>query len=116
MGNNVEIRRYFHKFKAKPVKSDGHHFGSTAEYNFGLHLELEKKNGNVVFYLRQVPFHLPGGVKYVVDYMVFNHDGTINFIDVKGVETKEFITKKKIVEALYPIEIKVVKKTKRGFE
>ena len=53
----------------------------------------------------QVPFHLPGNVKYVVDFQVFMTDGTVKFIDVKGHRTPQYIAKKKMVEALYPVEI-----------
>jgi hypothetical protein len=99
-----------HKFKAKPVKDDSHHFPSQLEWKFYQHLLLLQKSNLVLFFLRQVPFHLPGGVKYIVDYQVFNTDGTVQFIDVKGVETSEFILKKKLVEETYPIEIKVIKR------
>lgn len=99
-----------HKFKAKPVKNDGHHFASTLEWNYFNHLELLKKAGDVVFFLCQVPLRLPGGVKYVVDYQVFYKDGTCEFVDVKGVETDTFKLKRKMVEDLYPITIKIVKK------
>jgi Protein of unknown function (DUF1064) len=51
---------------------------------------------------------LPGGVTYRVDFQEFHSDGSVHFIDVKGVRTKSFISKKKIVEALYPVEIEEV--------
>jgi len=62
----------------------------------------------VLFFLRQTPFHLPGGVTYRVDFQEFHSDGSVHFIDVKGVRTKSFIAKKKMVEALYPVEIEEV--------
>lgn len=104
------MRRFAHKFKAKAVEDAGHRFPSTLEWKYFKHLELLKKAGEVIFFLRQVPFHLPGGVKYVVDYQIFNRDGSIQFVDVKGVETSEFILKKKMVEDLYPVTIDIVKK------
>ncbi len=102
--------RHGHKFRAKPVNDGGHYFASKLEHNFYLSLELKKKIGLVLFFLRQVPFHLPGGVKYICDYQIFYSDGQISFVDVKGVETSEFIAKKKIVEAMYPVTIDVIKK------
>jgi hypothetical protein len=102
--------RFRHKFKAKPVTDDGHHFPSKLEWEYYKQLELQQRNGEVVFFLRQVPFHLPGGVKYVVDYVVFYSDGSVRFVDVKGMETSEFKMKKKLVEAIYPVEIEVVKR------
>lgn len=59
-------------------------------------------------FLRQVPFHLPGGVKYVVVFQEFHADGTVHFVDVKGMETAQFKTKKRMVEATYPVDIEVV--------
>lgn len=57
----------------------------------------------------QVPFHLPGNVIYRVDFMEFHNDGTVHFVDVKGMETNTFILKKKQVEELYaPIKIETV--------
>jgi hypothetical protein len=99
----------FHKFKARPVKENGKHFASKLEWQYNNQLELEKSAGLVLFFLRQVPFHLPGGVKYLVDFVVFYVDGTVKFIDVKGMMTKDFIAKKKMVEDLYPITIEIIK-------
>jgi len=66
---------------------------------------LRQKAGNVLFFLTQVPFRLPGGVRYVCDFEVFFADGTVTFIDVKGFKTPEYIAKKKMVEAMFPVEI-----------
>ena len=69
---------------------------------------LEKGNGIVTF-LMQVPFRLPGGVRYTVDFVVFREDGTVEFIDVKGMRTESYKAKKRMVEDLYaPITIKEV--------
>lgn len=99
-----------HKFKAKPTQEDGFHFASQLECAYYNNLKLLMRTGEVLFFLRQVPFHLPGGVKYVVDFQVFYADGFVDFIDVKGMETAEFIMKKKIVESIYPIKINVIKR------
>lgn len=98
-----------HKFNAKASVKDGIRFASLAEGRFYDNLKLLQQAGEVLFFLRQVPFHLPGNVRYVVDFVVFGADGSIKFIDVKGMITKEFAMKKKMVEALYPIEIELVK-------
>ena len=99
-----------HKFNAKPTKSDGIRFDSKLEARYYDQLKLRQRAGEVVFFMRQVPFHLPGGVRYVCDFQEFWSDGTVHFVDVKGMETSDFKMKKKQVEALYPIEIEVVKK------
>ena len=102
------MRIHRHKFNAKAVEYDGIRFDSKKEGNYYLQLQLRVKAGEVVFFLRQVPFHLPGGVKYIVDFMEFHADGTVHMVDVKGMTTDKFIMKKKMVEDLYPVIIEVV--------
>jgi len=97
--------RHFHKFGAKRTELDGIKFASKKEATFYGGLVLRKKAGDVIFFLRQVPFHLPGGIRYVVDFVTFDKDGSVHFIDAKGFRTREYITKKKLVEAEYPVEI-----------
>lgn len=75
------------------------------------YLKAKVASGEVVTFLMQTPFHLPGGVRYVCDFQVFWADGRTEFIDVKGMETASFKAKKKMVESSYsPITITVVKK------
>ena len=82
-------------------------FQSQKEAKYYDQLCLLQKMGEIIFFLRQVPFHLPGNVVYRVDFVEFHKDGTVRFIDVKGYETPEFIRNKKIDESLYPITIEV---------
>lgn len=107
----VKATKYIrHKFGAVRTVRDGISFSSKLEAEYYDKLKLFQKAGSVLFFLRQVPFHLPSGVKYVVDFQVFYADGTVEFIDVKGYETKDFILKRKMVESLYPVQILVQKK------
>lgn len=94
-----------HKFGAIATVRDGMKFPSLKEARYYDDLCIRQKMGDVLFFLRQVPFHLPGNVKYVCDFQEFRSDGTVHFIDVKGRRTKEFIRNKKMVEALYPVTI-----------
>ena len=97
-----------HKFKAQPRWEDRIRFASKKECGYYSDLKLRKYAGEIVFFLMQVPFVLPGGVKYVVDFVEFHKDGTVHFVDVKGYATPEFKAKKKMVESIYPVEIEVV--------
>jgi hypothetical protein len=103
-------RKNFHKFLNKPTVRDDIRFASKKESEYYERLKLEQEDGRVLFFLRQVPFHLPGGTKYIVDFVEFHADGTVHFIDVKGMSTPAFLLKKKWVESIYPIEIEVVTK------
>lgn len=96
------------KYHNKPCVRDGMKFDSQAEAKYYDTLKHLKTSGTVSFFLRQCPMHLTAGIKYVVDFIVFYSDGTVEFVDVKGVKTDMYLLKKKQVEHLYPIEIKEV--------
>ena len=102
------VRLNTHKFHAKPTTLDGIRFDSKKEANYYQELKFRILAKEIVFFLRQIPFHLSGGVVYRVDFQEFHSDGTVHFIDVKGYKTKDFIMKKKMVESEYPVEIEIV--------
>ena len=95
----------YHKFNAKPTEFDNIKFSSKKESIRYSQLKLLQQNGDIVFFLRQVPFHLPANIKYLCDFLVFWQDGSVTIEDVKGFKTAMYTLKKKQVEALYPIEI-----------
>ena len=97
-----------HKYNAKKTEVDGIRFDSKKEARYYQDLLLRQRAGEIVFVLRQVPFHLPGGVTYRVDFQEFHSDGTVHFVDVKGMKTQMYIAKKKMVEAVYPVTIEEV--------
>lgn len=97
------------KYGAKPTEVDGIRFDSKAEAAYYKRLKLRVESGEVLFFLRQAPFHLPGKTKYVVDFLEFLTDGSVRVVDVKGVETEVFKIKKRQVEALYPVTVEVEK-------
>ncbi len=99
-----------HKYNAKQVEHDGYRFDSKIEGRYYEKLKLRQKAGDVIFFLRQVPFHLPGNIKYVVDFVVFSSDGTVSFVDIKGFDTPMSKMKRKQVENLYPVSIDIVSK------
>ena len=105
----MQRKRVFHKFKAISVNDDGNHFSSKLEHRYFKQLQLRQKAGEVLFFLRQVPFHL-SSCKYVVDFVVFNSNGEVEFVDVKGMDTPISSLKQKQVEATYPVNIKIIRK------
>lgn len=102
------------KYRNQPTEVDGLRFDSKAEAAYYGHLKLLKAAGDVIYFLRQVPFDLPGNVKYRCDFMVVRETG-IEYIDVKGAITATFRLKKKQVEALYPVKIRCVKHQRGQF-
>jgi hypothetical protein len=96
------------KYRNEPCYRDGWYFPSRKEADYYEQLKLWKKAGIVKYFLRQVPFHLPGHIIYRVDFMVVWKTGVIDYVDVKGYETHEFKLKKALVEDTYPIRIVTV--------
>ncbi len=104
------MRKSTHKFKAVRCERDGKKFPSMLERKYYDLLKLRQKDGDVLFFLRQIPFELPGNVKYLCDYQVFLSDGSVEFVEIKGRDTPMGVLKIKQVEEIYPISIKVIRK------
>jgi len=99
-----------HKFGAIRCEREGIKFPSKLERNYYDRLVLEKMSGNVVLFIRQPRFDLPGGLTYLADFLVFYADGNAEFIDTKGKDTVVSLMKRKQVEELYQVKIKIVTK------
>ena len=97
-----------HKYKAVQTICDGIKFPSKKQARYYQDLKLRQEAGEIIFFLREVPFDLPGNVKHRVDFQEFHADGTVRFIDTKGFDTPMGKLKRKQVEALYPIKIELV--------
>jgi Protein of unknown function (DUF1064). len=98
--------RLHHKYNAKQTECDGITFSSKKEAGYYCKLKALKTSGTVLFFLRQVPFHLPGGVRFVIDFVEFWENGDVRFVDTKGFKTESYKAKKRMVESLYsPVEI-----------
>jgi hypothetical protein len=102
------------KYKNRATQCDGFTFDSIVERDYYVHLKANQNAGSVKMFLRQVPLHIvcndESVCKYVCDFQVFYSDGLVEFVDVKGIQTDIFKIKKKLVEAQYPIEIKLVRR------
>ena len=98
-----------HKFKAKPTEYNGKRYDSKLEARYAAKLDMAKQAGDLLMVLRQVPFELPGGVKYRCDFMEFWADGEVKIVDVKGYMTPQSASKIKMVEDLYPVTVNIVK-------
>ena len=96
------------KYGAVKCERDGINFPSLLERSYYDQLKLRQISGELKYFLRQIPFQLPGGVKYFCDFQLFFADGTVEYVDTKGRDTPVSKIKRKMVEDLYPIEIKIV--------
>lgn len=75
---------------------------SQREANRAAELQLLQRagEGGIATVLEQVSFALPGGVKYRADFLILRRDGTFIIEDAKGVRTKEYVIKKKLMAEL----------------
>lgn len=104
-----KTRAFKHKYGAKKTLYNERHFDSKLEARYAQKLDILKKSGELLFYLEQVPFRLPGNVKYRVDFAEFWKDHVI-FTDCKGFDAQLSSMKIKQVEEIYGIEINIVRK------
>ena len=101
--------RMQHKYNAVITEVDGIKFRSKKEAKYYDLLKIAKRSGDLLFFLRQVPFHLPGGLRYIVDFVEFWKNGDVIFRDVKGMKTPAYVRNKKMVEDLYkPVKIEEI--------
>lgn len=106
----VESKRRASKYNNHPKTVDGIRFDSKKEARYYEQLKIRIATGEVRYFLMQVPLRLPGGTKYVVDFLVFftDPDRAPEYVDVKGVQTKLFRVKKREIEHQFPIQILVM--------
>lgn len=90
----------------------GIRFDSKHEANVYTELDMRVKAGELKCVLRQVPFDLPGGIRYFADFVTITPDMRIEGVyDAKSAITRKnrvYINKKKQIKALYGIDIKEV--------
>ena len=98
-----------HKYGAQRTARHGMKFRSKLEANACSVLEAMKERGEILFYLRETRFDLPGNIKHNVDFTVFTKDH-VYFIEAKGMEHASGLMKRKQCENLNNIDIHVVKK------
>ena len=96
------LKKKKHKYNAKAAVVDGIRFDSGKEARYYSDLKIRQMAGEVLGWLRQVPIHLPGGTVLRVDFLEFHTDGTVHFVDVKGMVTDAFKIKKREAEHTYP--------------
>jgi len=95
------------KFHNILTECDGIRFQSKKEAKYYRELCCRVHAGEVLYFLRQVPFHLKGG-KHLVDFMEVWTDGSVHFVEVKGKDLPMGKLKRKMVEAEFPVKITVV--------
>lgn len=96
------------KYGAEPTFVDGIRFPSKAEAARYEVLKRAKELGEIRWFCRQAVFDLPGGIKYLADFVIVHNDDTVTVEDVKGFKTPEYLMKRKQVQAIHGITISEV--------
>lgn len=94
------------KYGNRAVVIDGKRFDSKLEGRCYQELNLLWKSGQILWFVRQVKFELPGGVVYRADFLVVSKDG-VEVIDATGFMTSVKANKLKQVKAAYGIEVAI---------
>lgn len=106
---DMDTPRKRSKYGNQRVEIDGKKFDSKHEAGVWIMLNQRVRAGELKWVLRQVPFELPGGIKYIADFVTVRPDGTIEaVIDAKSEATRKnrvYINKKKQMLACWGINI-----------
>ena len=103
------------KYRNEPIVVDGIRFDSRREAAYYAELKRRDKLGEVAGVALQVPFPILGPAgelicTYVADFVFFDHVADrLRVIDVKGVETRDFRLKKKLMKVMKRIDVEVVR-------
>jgi len=111
------------KYKSKKIELDGHVFDSQIEARYYQQLKWLQEHKQILFfrlqprYLLQEAFTKNGKlhrkIEYVADFEVHHLDGSIEVVDVKGMETEAFKIKKKLFERKYPHKLSLITYVKK---
>ncbi len=96
------------KYGSRKTEHAGRVFDSQREANRFAELDLMLRAGEIVCLALQVPFQLSPTVRYVADFVYRTRGGAWVVEDAKGVRTKEYSLKKRLMKDLLGIEIKEV--------
>lgn len=106
------------KYGSEKVELDHHIFDSKIEARYYQQLKWLEENKQILFfrlqprYLLQEAFVKNGKkyrrIDYVADFEVHHLDGSIEVVDVKGMETEAFKLKKKLFEKKYPHKLSLI--------
>ncbi|MEK3645853.1 DUF1064 domain-containing protein [Aeribacillus sp. FSL M8-0235] len=111
------------KYRSKKVEVNGHVFDSKIEAKYYEQLKWLQNNKQILFfrlqprYLLQEAFEKDGKsyrkIEYIADFEVHHLDGSIEVVDVKGIETEAFKIKRKLFEKKYPHKLSLITYVKK---
>lgn len=88
--------------KYHAVRTNGYASKLEARHAERLRLRQLATNGDVLYTVEQVPVRLPGGLKWVADFLVFKRDGSHEWHEVKGFDTRVWLMKLALLKESHP--------------
>lgn len=108
-GGQRYVERRRPKYGNRRVEIDGMRFDSQHEADYYVNnLLIRWRCGELRLLARQVPFDLPGGIRYLADFVTVDQSGNVSVIDAKSAVTRGervYINKKKQMRAIWGIDI-----------
>lgn len=95
-------RPWVRRAKYGAVRTNGYASRLEARYADELAARKAAADGDVLAWIEQVAVKLPGGIKYVCDFLVFKRDGSWELVETKGKETETFRLKMRLMAEAQP--------------
>ena len=106
------------KYRNKKTAIGGRVFDSKAEAARFVELTRQQEAGLIFGLQCQVPFTLEVNgqlvCKYIADFVYINEHGSRVVEDAKGVRTRDYVIKAKLMKAIHGITVKEVRKTRKS--
>lgn len=96
------------KARINKINIDGIKFNSKKQADYYQFLKDRQAVGDIKYFLKDVPFNLGGGKRYLCDFMVVWADDSVAFHQIKAYQKAGYIINKQLVEANYSIKIEEV--------
>jgi hypothetical protein len=109
-GRRLLAKKRGNKYHSQKTVVGGVEFASKREARWYGELLMQKRAGLVKSLRLQVPYQIAVNgfkiCKYIADFVVHYANGEVSVIDAKGIKTPVYRLKKKLMFAVYGIEIK----------
>lgn len=119
-------KRQYNKYGNQQREYNGIAFDSKAEMLRYIQLKNMEDSGEIFNLRMQVPYilqpsfkyngHMIRAIKYVADFVYYDKTGIQHVEDVKGVETKEYMIKRKMMLSVHGICIEEPNKSKAWWD
>lgn len=101
------------KYNAKTSLYNGRSYHSRKEAGYAETLDWLKRSGEIKDWKPQKKIEININGKHIcnhyVDFEVYYHDGRVEWHEVKGFATNEWILKRRLIEAIYDTKYVVIR-------